>query len=178
MAGLIEWWMSRPFYDDPAKHGWGVVLLQPLVWILSPLFLMWGVFIWLPRSIWNLFTGSAGDYPGGVATGDSEVEVPSVGYEVVADVYVPMGTKGERPEDEWWDLDDIPVGKEHGRPADEWWDLDGTGAPPEAKEPWMSKEDKIKVGGVLLLVFLVMFILMGASFYAFILSLFLSLIHI
>ena len=177
MAGLIEWWMSRPFYDDPAKHGWGVVLLQPLVWILSPLFLMWGVFIWLPRSIWNLFTGSAGDYPGGVAAGDSEVEVPSVGYEVVADVYVPMGTKGERPEDEWWDLDDIPVGREHGRPADEWWDLDGTGAPPEAKEPWMSKEDKIKVGGVLLLVFLVMFILMGASFYAFILSLFFTAVY-
>ena len=177
MAGLIEWWMSRPFYDDPAKHGWGVVLLQPLVWILSPLFLMWGVFIWLPRSIWNLFTGSAGDYPGGVATGDSEVEVPSVGYEVVGDVYVPMGTKGERPEDEWWDLDDIPVGREHGRPADEWWDLDGTGAPHEAKEPWMSKEDKIKVGGVLLLVFLVMFILMGASFYAFILSLFFTAVY-
>mgnify|MGYP006225003761 CR=1 FL=1 len=42
MAGLIEWWMSRPFYDDPAKHGWGVVLLQPLVWILSPLFLIVG----------------------------------------------------------------------------------------------------------------------------------------
>ena len=42
------------------------------------------------------------------------MEVPSVGYEVVGDVYVPMGTKGERPEDEWWDLDDIPVGREHG----------------------------------------------------------------
>ena len=54
-----------------------------------------------------------------------------------------MGTKRERPADEWWDLDDIPVGIEHGRPADEWWDLDGMGAPPEAKEPWMSRrQDK------------------------------------
>ena len=176
MAGLMEWWMSRPFYDDPAKHGWGVALLQilaaPIMWFLLPVFLMWGVFIWLPRSIWNLFTGDAGDYPGGVASRDSEVEGASVGYEVVGNVYVPMGTKRERPEDEWWDLGDIPVGIEHGRPADEWWDLDGKGAPPEAKEPWMSREDKIKIGGVLLLVFLVMFILMGASFYAFILSLF------
>ena len=41
----------------------------------------------------------------------------------------------------------------------------------------MSKEDKIKVGGVLLLVFLVMFILMGASFYAFILSLFFTAVY-
>ena len=46
MAGLMEWWMSRPFYDDPAKHGWGVALLQilatPIMWLLLPIFLMWG----------------------------------------------------------------------------------------------------------------------------------------
>ena len=58
-------------------------------------------------------------------------------------MYVPMGTKRERPEGRVVGPSDIPVGIEHGRPADEWWDLDGMGAPPEAKEPWMSRrQDK------------------------------------
>ena len=99
MAGLMEWWMSRPFYDDPAKHGWGVALLQilatPIMWFLLPVFLMWGVFIWLPRSIWNLFTGDAGDYPGGVASRDSEVEGASVGYEVVGNISFSIKNEAE-----------------------------------------------------------------------------------
>ena len=176
MAGLIEWWMSRPFYDDPSKINSGVALLhiltRPIMWLMLPLFLIWGVLIWLPRSIWNLFKRDVDDYQGGIADQGSEVDAPAIGYEVVSEVYIPLGAKRGRPEDEWWDLRDIPVGVEHGRPQDEWWDLDGAGDPSKVKEPWMSDEDKIKIGGIFLLVFLVMLILMGGSFYAFILSLF------
>tara|TARA_Y100001980_G_scaffold46277_1_gene29519 strand:- start:505 stop:1275 length:771 start_codon:yes stop_codon:yes gene_type:complete len=176
MAGLIEWWMSRPFYDDPAKHGWGFALfkivMNPLMWFMLPLFLIWGVFIWLPRSIWNLFKGDVDDYQGGIADQGSRVDDPAIGYEVVSEVYIPTGTRRGRPEGEWWDLRDIPVGAEHARPEGEWWDLDGAVAPPEVREPWVIDEDKIKIGGVLLVVFLMLFILIGASFYAFILSLF------
>ena len=106
MAGLIEWWMSRPFYDDPAKHGWGFALfkivMNPLMWFMLPLFLIWGVFIWLPRSIWNLFKGDVDDYQGGIADQGSRVDDPAIGYEVVSEVYIPTGTRRGRPEGEWW----------------------------------------------------------------------------
>ena len=112
----------------------------------------------MPRSIWNLFKRDVDDYQGGIADQGSEVDAPAIAHEVVSEVYIPLGAK-------------------RGRPEDEWWDLDGAGDPSKVKEPWMSDEDKIKIGGMFLLVFLVMFILMGASFYAFILSLFFTAVY-
>jgi len=72
----------------------------------------------------------------------------------------------------------IPVGPEHNRPESEWWGIEGApskgdvaGKRGVASSLNLAEGDAIKIGSALLLVFLLIFLLLGGSGWAFIFSL-------
>ena len=78
----------------------------------------------------------------------------------------PTKSDYDGPENLWWDVDDVSVGKEHGRPEDEWWDIDDVKLGSEAPTS-SGNETLIQFWGMVGLVFLLTFVLLGANGAAF-----------
>ena len=86
-----------------------------------------------------------------IGTANANSHVP------VGDVYIPVGPEHNRPESEWWDTE---------ANTGNWGVKKGSGFSLE-----LNGDDSIKMGSALLLAFLLIFLLLGGSGWAFIFSL-------
>ena len=145
MPGLFERIMGRPIRDNEWWVWW---LALPLLYYAWPLILIYFV----GRFALDVINYTPSERRmRAIGTAKANSQVP------VGDVY-------------------IPVGPEHNRPVSEWWDTEAdTGNLGVRKGSGFSLElngdDAIKMGSALLLAFLLIFLLLGGSGWAFIFSL-------
>ncbi len=147
MASMLERYLGRPIRDTTGGHWWIWIFLLPIalwVWPFVVIYL-------IGRLVMDMMQYTPSETRLAALAANSDLpEIPP-----------PV-----RPEDEWWDVDDVLVGKEHGRPEDEWWDIEdvqlGSDAPSSS-----GNETLIQFWGMVGLVFLLTFILLGANGAAF-----------
>ena len=146
MPSLTERFMGRPFRDTEWWIWWLFLPLLLYAWPLVLLFL-------LGRFALDMIGYAPSERRlKAIASSTHNTHVP------VGDVYIPVGPEHNRPESEWWGIEGVPskgdvAGK---RGNDSLLDL--------------AEGDAIKIGSALLLVFLLIFLLLGGSGWAFIFS--------
>ena len=145
MPGLFERIMGRPIRDN---EWWVWFLALPLLLYAWPLILIYFV----GRFALDVINYTPSERRmRAIGTAKANSQVP------VGDVYIPVGPEHNRPESEWWDTE-----ANNGN----WGVRKGGGFSLELNE-----DDAIKMGSALLLAFLLIFLLLGGSGWAFIFSL-------
>lgn len=162
MTSMLERYLGRPIRDTTGGHWWIWIFLLPIALWAWPFVVIYLI----GRLVMDMMQYTPSETRLAALAANSDLpEIPPPVRPVDAGVF-PAKADYQGPETQWWDVDDVPVGKEHGRPEDEWWDIEdvqlGSGAPTSS-----GNEPLIQFWGMVGLVFLLTFVLLGANGAAF-----------
>ena len=155
MASMLERYLGRPIRDTTGGHWWIWIFLLPIALWAWPFVVIYLI----GRLVMDMMQYTP-----------SETRLAALGDDgMLPEIPPPVrpvdGDK-DRSVPTWWEIDSVPVGKEHNRPEEEWWDIEDVQLGSDVGPP-SGKETLIQFWGMVGLVFLLTFVLLGANGAAF-----------